>query len=504
MRYRLLFLVAVVGLLVCGLTYADIPKLINFQGRLTDATGKFVPDGYYSVMFRIYTDSIGGSAKWSETQSVAVSKGLFNVILGSVTPIPDSIFNYPNTWLGIQVGADPEMTPRQRLSGLGYAYRGAKADTSSYSLNSDKLDGLDASAFSSPSTDFGRSGVATDLYEGATTLTEKYVNTQGPDSVVVTSGTALKGKASGSSSSSMAGFKGHADNTSTGNAYGGWFETSSSGTGGHYGVLGAAYGSSSAFTTGSYGLAENISTGTAIGGYFAVFSSGTGQHWGVSGQAYGSSSNSTVGCYGSALNTSTGDACGGAFYADSSGTGTKYGVYTQAPISQGWAGYFEGNVRITDSLVVLGTKSVAAKMNNGEYRLLYCQESPENWFEDFGGGKLQNGSTTIQIDPLFAQTVNTNVPYHVFLTPDGDCNGLYVINKTPTSFEVRELQGGTSNISFSYRIVAKRKGYENLRLAKMGGPTPEEVAAEQVKVKAELEKGRVERPDTKPEEIELR
>ena len=175
MYYRKLFF-AVVGLLICALAYADIPKMINFQGRLTDAGGKFVPDGNYSLTFRIYTDSTGGSAKWTEAQTIAVSKGLFNVVLGSIISIPDSIFNYSNTYLGIQVGADPEMTPRQRFSSLGYAYRGAKADTSSYSMNSDKLDGLDASDFSSPATDYGRSGVATDLYEGATTLTNKYVN----------------------------------------------------------------------------------------------------------------------------------------------------------------------------------------------------------------------------------------------------------------------------------------------------------------------------------------
>src|SRR3989337_3315527 len=262
MRYRVLFVV-LVGLLVCASVYADIPKQINFQGRLTDAGGKFVPDGNYSLTFRIYTDSTGGTNKWTETQIIAVSKGLFNAILGSVTPIPDSIFDYPNTWLGIQVERDPEMTPRQRLSSVGYAYRGAKADTSSYAENANNLDGQDATAFASAvhnhdasyvnegqassvngnmitdgtityadistsanisaskvndgsgsgldadlldglnsssflstASDFGRSGVATDLYEGASTLTTKYVNTTGPDSVVSTSGTALSGKTS--------------------------------------------------------------------------------------------------------------------------------------------------------------------------------------------------------------------------------------------------------------------------------------------------------------------
>ena len=93
---------------------------------------------------------------------------------------------------------------------------------------------------------------------------------------------------------------------------------------------------------------------------------------------------------------------------------------------------------------------------------LYAVESTGNWFEDFGSGKLNNGVVEIQLDSLFAQTVNTDVDYHVFLTPNGNCNGLYVARKTPTGFEVRELGQGTSSISFDYRIVARRRGYENV------------------------------------------
>src|ERR1019366_8679796 len=65
----------------------------------------------------------------------------------------------------------------------------------------------------------------------------------------------------------------------------------------------------------------------------------------------------------------------------------------------------------------------------------------------------------------FAQTVNSGVEYHVFLTPKGDCKGLYVTNETTDGFEVRELGGGTANIAFDYRIVARRKGYETIRPA---------------------------------------
>jgi len=69
--------------------------------------------------------------------------------------------------------------------------------------------------------------------------------------------------------------------------------------------------------------------------------------------------------------------------------------------------------------------------------------------------------------PLFADivpaerilaSVNTDVDYYVFLTPAGNCNGLYVASKTATSFEVRDLRQGKSNISFDYRIMAATQG----------------------------------------------
>jgi hypothetical protein len=96
---------------------------------------------------------------------------------------------------------------------------------------------------------------------------------------------------------------------------------------------------------------------------------------------------------------------------------------------------------------------------------VYSVQSSENWFEDFGTAKLDNGHVTVTIDPEFAQIVNTGVPYHVFLTPSGNCKGLYVASRSASGFEVRELGDGGSSVEFDYRIVAKRAGHETERLA---------------------------------------
>jgi len=93
----------------------------------------------------------------------------------------------------------------------------------------------------------------------------------------------------------------------------------------------------------------------------------------------------------------------------------------------------------------------------------YAVQSPENWMEDFGSGVLERGVAVVGIDPTFAETVSESADYHVFLTPNGDSKGLYVIRKTATSFEVRESGGGISSLAFDYRIVAKRRGFEAQR-----------------------------------------
>jgi hypothetical protein len=124
-----------------------------------------------------------------------------------------------------------------------------------------------------------------------------------------------------------------------------------------------------------------------------------------------------------------------------------------------------GNVTVKGSLKVTGTKSSVATLADGREVTLYAVESPDNWFEDFGAARLQDGAAVVPMDPTFVQSVNTDMDYHVFLTPNADCRGLYVAQKSPTSFEVREVGGGHSNIPFDFRIVARRRGYEQVRPA---------------------------------------
>jgi hypothetical protein len=144
------------------------------------------------------------------------------------------------------------------------------------------------------------------------------------------------------------------------------------------------------------------------------------------------------------------------------------GVYAESAVE---AGHFKGDVTVTGKLTVLGIKAAGVPFPDGSRRLLYCLESPDSWFEDFGSARLSRGRAVVKLDADFAKVVKLN-ECHVFLTPQGECRGLYVRRKGGRSFEVRELQGGRSSIRFSYRIVARRKDVPGERFAKVEPASP--------------------------------
>jgi len=137
--------------------------------------------------------------------------------------------------------------------------------------------------------------------------------------------------------------------------------------------------------------------------------------------------------------------------------------------TSGAAGIFDGNVIVNGSLVVTGNKSAAVKSPDGSFRRLYAMESPESWFEDFGTTQLEDGHARVRLDATYATLIHSD-DYRVFLTPLGDCNGLYVDARTPQGFDVHELRGGTSDVRFDYRVVAKRADVMALRLERMMPP----------------------------------
>jgi hypothetical protein len=252
------------------------------------------------------------------------------------------------------------------------------------------------------------------------------------------------------------GVSGYASAT-TGATCGGRFQSASEQDGvGVYGLASDDYGY---LTYG--GLFENASRNVAYG-VGGLASATAGVTYGVRG-----TSNSTAGygVYGYAA-ANHGDTYGVYGFGDSDAGAGVYGesygyagVYGLAWATDGYGVYYEGG------LAGSGTKSCVVKTGQGP-TLLYCQESPECWFEDFGEGQLVGGRCHVELDPLFLETVTIDAanPMKVFVQPQNmGCKGMAVIPGS-TGFDVGELLNGTSDAAFSYRVVAKRKGFEAKRL----------------------------------------
>jgi len=173
----LLSVSAILGGLLVGLAGTATPvsavvgtnEQINFQGRLFNAQGAVVPDGFYNIQFKIYQDGDGqsvgnttgspaGSLKWTESflnvngKGVQVKNGYMSVELGSVNPFGTQVdWNQSTLWLSMNIGntnascasfavcgPDGEMVPMKRLSSAVYAMNSA---------NANKLGGLTSAGF---------------------------------------------------------------------------------------------------------------------------------------------------------------------------------------------------------------------------------------------------------------------------------------------------------------------------------------------------------------------
>ncbi len=102
---------------------------------------------------------------------------------------------------------------------------------------------------------------------------------------------------------------------------------------------------------------------------------------------------------------------------------------------------------------------------SGSEKIAYGARTTAPSIEDVGGGQLVQGSAYVRLDSDLADVIDRRIEYRVFITPDGDSNQLYVTQKSPAGFLVREAHGGRSTIAFDYRIVAKPFDENGRRLA---------------------------------------
>jgi len=302
-----------------------------------------------------------------------------------------------------------------------------------------------------------------------------------------TTGVAVHGQTSGTQGIGVLGING--STTANINATGVWGQTSNSSGTGVFGVNTSTTNDANASgvwgqvnnAQGSAGYFTNVATaGTNIGVGVAAYTSqsqgaayyGRNQHTSgtgiivagnnvtpsfMSAGSGGAFTGSTIGVAAFKNGALEIGAGAGYFIASTSSNVGVYVAYRSGPPATNYkivnAAGFGGQVS-TDVLGEEGLKDA---------RVMFAPEAPEIFLMDYGRGQLVNGKAHVKLDPIFAKNiiVNDSFPLYVNIQLEGDCKGVYVTNKTNEGFDVIELQGGQSNVPFTYSITAHRRDYIN-------------------------------------------
>jgi hypothetical protein len=454
-------------LFIAGVASAQIPRIISYQGMLNDKNGKPVPDGDYQLKLTLYPTRTGAVEVYTKNTAVTTSGGLFSVLLDS---IPETVLFDKQYYLGISINGGTELKPRTPLAAAPYSLNssGIKSITSTdtsiivtngtgpdvslkigtipYSKISNKPSGLPPSGTAGgdltgtyPDPLLKNTGVNAGTYSNPTVT----VNAKGLVTNIINGspGSGLTLPYAGSASANVVFQITNTTNNVNGTAIKGIIAT---GTGSWTNPTGGAgvYGENTQVTDANpvYGVLGRVNSSfinsAGVFGYNNAVTGGNGV------QGYG-----FYGVYGAASTPAGG--------AGVIGVGNN----------NAQAGLFIGNVTIQGALQVTGAKNAVVEIAPNDYRAVYAEEAAESYFTDYGTAQLIDGKAVIELDAVFlaAVTIDEKHPMHVFIQPLGESNGVYVV-KSDRSFTVLENGSGKSNIAFDWRIAAKRKHFENVRL----------------------------------------
>lgn len=237
---------------------------------------------------------------------------------------------------------------------------------------------------------------------------------------------------------------------------------------------------------GHFGYGRNATNGIGVVGvgnnYATIFTpasgagvAGTGAQYGVTG--FAGTTVITTPLNNSAANGANASA-GGYFEVQQGGTAQTWS-YVAVREAAGALGLRK--------IIGPGTVNTIVDDLEGRRVALSCPEAPENLFMDYGSGRLENGRARITLDPILSKNIRVDDghPLRVIVQLEGDCNGVYVTNKSAHGFDVVELQGGASSTPFTYQVVANRADqlnpdgtlsrYSEERFPPAPGPVPKAV-----------------------------
>jgi len=117
------------ALLTVSTAIAAMPQTISYQGYLKDGVSGAPVSSQVTLTFRLYDSLQAASPVWLEVLEVTPQNGIYSVQLGTNTPLESSLLASTALYLGLQVGSNPELTPRQQILSVPFAMRAASADS---------------------------------------------------------------------------------------------------------------------------------------------------------------------------------------------------------------------------------------------------------------------------------------------------------------------------------------------------------------------------------------
>ncbi len=129
-----------------------------------------------------------------------------------------------------------------------------------------------------------------------------------------------------------------------------------------------------------------------------------------------------------------------------------------------------GDLDLSGKVTANGASLSNASAAGGARYTAYGDRSAQPSIQDVGEAQLTGGFVSVPLDPKLAQLIDFSKPYMVFVTPEGDSNGLYVSRRSVSAFVVRENRHGTSTVGFQYRIVATPLDTPDRRLPAAAAP----------------------------------
>lgn len=438
----------ILGLSFLAFTFlsAQVPETISYQGILTDNLGEVVPNGEYTILFKIYNSEESTTVLWQETHTTDVNNGIINVIMGSINPLAlplDEAY-----WVGLTIGESEELVPRLMLNPTMYSLKSKSTEGIADSVAVRSINGLkdDLKIIGGNNVEISSAG----------------------DSIVVSASLMLSGEITGddidsTTTISVAKLEGGGTTETTVGVYGEHVSSGNWGEIGHsiYGVYGKQNSSGSFGILGSsqYGI---YGKGGTYGAY-GLHASGKWGHLGnVSYAVYGQDNSSgnygyfggTYGAYGEENNSGNSGLLGSSDYGVYGYSDTGTGVY--GATTSGDAGYFEGDVNVTGTLSKgAGSFKIDHPLDPANKYLYHSfVESPDMMNIYNGNITLDSdGEATVEL-PDYFKALNGDFRYQ--LTAIGaPAPNLYVAEEiSDNNFKIA---GGEAGMKVSWMVTGVRQ-----------------------------------------------